>query len=202
MSIRSKVAEPLKKICNDTNSWNFSFENESSCKTDENNLQVLAGLYEDIVLDCATFSVDIFSGLSRITAANLCSLQTHDCQIIGIVKSKTAEESNVSFQFKIKGDKNGIGLNTNNDGFAQCEFSVSLDAKEGKQVRVILKTDIVHVKFAKDSTMITSMKIFNIADGTASFSPAKLHDAQFAQASFPSVVSLEQSCSVTSEKTL
>ncbi len=192
MSIRSKLSESQKKICYDSNGWNFSFENDPTCKNEDNNMQALSSFFEDVVIDCSTFTVDIYSDRSPLIAANLSSLQTHDSRLIGSVRAKTAQETNVSFEFKIRGDKNGIGLNDTDDGYAQCEFSVSLDSKEDKQVRAILKTDIVHVKFAKDSKKISSMKFSNIADGTASFSPAKLHDAEFGQVSFPSVVSLEQ----------
>lgn len=193
MMARSKILEPKDKVCNDTNSWNFSFENDPSCKTEENSMQALSSPYEEVIIDCSTFSVDICTGLSRVTTANLFSFQAHDKQVISPMRSKTAQETNVSFAFKIKGGKNGIALNNNDEGFAQCELSVSLDTKEDKQVCVVLKTDLLQVKFAKESKKISSMKIFGITDGTASFSPAKLHEAEFCQASYPSVVSLEQS---------
>ncbi len=196
----------------------------------------LAAAYNDIVMDSSSFTVDIISGLSRASAANLASLQAHDNHMVNQIKQKVGADaaadgesnsnsnsnSNFIFEFKVKGAQSGVALSNSDDGFAECEFSITSsdsnnnnnnnnnssninsNSKEEKQFTrsFKLKTDFLQVKFAKESNKIVSMKIFNVSDATASFSVAQLQNLGFGHGNFPSVVSLEQTCSVTSEKTL
>ena len=220
MSARSHLLKPKPSNYNnnDNNSWNFSFEQDtSSCKSEDavvmssNNIDLsLTAVYKDHVMDCASFTVDVISSLTQLTAANLTNFQAYDNQIVNQIRSKVGADYNLTFEYKIKGSIDGVALSDNDDGFAECEFSVSSsEAKEEKQqqqqqqhnFRVNLKSDFLYVKFAKKSTKILCMKIFNVSDEVDSFSITKLHNAGFGN--FPSVVSLEQTtCSVTSEKTL
>ena len=213
--------------CNDNHGWNFSFEHESSsCKSESEDVHTnvdvnmnvnvnvemepsLTAAYNDIVMDSSSFTVDIISGLSRLTAVNLANLQAHDNHTVNQIKQKfggDGGESNFIFEFQVKGAKSGVAISSNDDGFAECEFLIFSDnnnnKEEEKQRSLKLKTDSLQVKFAKKSNKIVSMKICNVSDATASFSVAQLQNLEFGHGNFPSVVSLEQTCSVTGEKTL
>jgi len=210
LAARSDLLKSKPTNCNDSQEWNFSFEHESSSykSEDVHTEPSLAAAYNNIVMDSSSFTVDIISGLSRLTAANLASLQAHDNHTVNQIKQKVGGESNFIFEFKVKGARGGIAVSNNDDGFAECEFSISSDVssgsdnKEEKQLSLKLKTDFLQFKFAKDSNKIISIKIFNVSDATPSFNVAQLQNLGFGHGNFPSVVSLEQTCSVTSEKIL
>jgi hypothetical protein len=211
MSARSGLLKSKAKTgnCNDTststqNSWNFSFEpDSSSCRSEDMNVELsLAAVYSDTVMDCSSFVVDVISGHTQLTEANLASLQAHDNKAVIPIKAKLGNESNFAYEFKIKGAQDGVFLSANDDGLAECEFSISLQTEEERQLRLELKTDFVRIKYAKNSHKIASMKIFTVSDEISSFSLDNLRDVGLSQVNFPSVVSLEQSCLSAGEKTL
>jgi len=202
MSVRSDFLKTKKGNCNESSGWNFSFEHDtSSCKSEDiNNESSYIAPYVDVVHDVNSFSVDLSSGLTLRNGASLSGLQAYDNRILSQIKAKIGEDSHFEVQYKIIGSQDGVAISRNNGGFAQYEFLISLQNKGGKIIILKLSTGCLQVKFAEQSNKILSINIFTVSDGISSLRTANLQNAALGNSNFPSVVSLEQSCSVTCEK--